>query len=125
LAISGIPLNGPIGAARVGYKDGKYLLNPSLSTLKTSDLVLVAAGTENAVLMVESEANELSEEVMLGAVLYGHEQMQVAIKAIRELAQEVGTPAWDWQPPATDETLQNLVEQMADSLFQEAYQIRE
>jgi len=125
LAISGIPFNGPIGAARVGYKDGKYLLNPSLSTLKTSDLDLVVAGTENAVLMVESEANELSEEVMLGAVLYGHEQMQVAIKAIRELAQEVGTPAWDWQPPATDETLQNLVEQMADSLFQEAYQIRE
>lgn len=125
LAISGIPFNGPIGAARVGYKDGKYLLNPSLSTLKTSDLDLVVAGTESAVLMVESEANELSEEVMLGAVLYGHEQMQVVIKAIRELAQEVGTPAWDWQPPATDETLHNLVEQMANGLFQEAYQIRE
>ncbi len=125
LAVSGIPFNGPIGAARVGYKDGKYLLNPGMTVLKDSALDLVVAGTESAVLMVESEANELPEDVMLGAVLYGHEQMQAAIKAIRELAQEVGTPAWDWQPPAADETLQNLVAQMADAAFREAYQIRE
>src|SRR5215468_855337 len=97
LAISGIPFNGPIGAARVGYKDGRYLLNPTAGELAESDLHLVVAGTEQAVLMVESEAKGLSEEVMLGAVVFGHQQMQTAIRAIRELAAEAGKPRWDWQ----------------------------
>ncbi len=97
LALSGIPFNGPIGAARVGYADGEYLLNPSLEALETSKLDLVVAGTDEAVLMVESEADLLSEEVMLGAVNYGHEQMQVAIEAIKEFAAECGKPRWDWE----------------------------
>ena len=105
LAISGMPFNGPIGAARVGYKDGQYLLNPTLSETVESELDLVVAGTERAVLMVESEANKLSEEVMLGAVLFGHEQMQTAIQVINELAQEVGNPAWDWTAPKKDESI--------------------
>ncbi|MGW8247695.1 MAG: polyribonucleotide nucleotidyltransferase, partial [Acidiferrobacterales bacterium] len=91
LAISGVPFNGPIGAARVGYKDGQYLLNPTYSELADSQLDLVVAGTEKAVLMVESEAKELSEEVMLGSVMFAHEQFQTAINAIREFAKEVGT----------------------------------
>ena len=103
LAISGLPFNGPLGAARVGYKDGEYLLNPSKGALETSDLDLVVAGTQKAVLMVESEAKMLSEDVMLGAVMFGHEQMQVVITAISELAAEVGTPAWDWAAPEADE----------------------
>ena len=101
----GIPFNGPIGAARVGYIDGQYVLNPTATELKESQLNLVVAGTEHAVLMVESEAQELSEEVMLGAVVFGHEQMQAAIKAINELVEEAGKPKWDWQPPAKDEAL--------------------
>jgi len=95
LALSGAPFNGPIGAARVGYKDGKYLLNPTASELKASDLHLVVAGTKDGVMMVESEADQLSEDVMLGAVVYGHEQMQAAINAIEELAEVAGKPAWD------------------------------
>ena len=95
IALSGVPFNGPIGAAHVGYKNGAYLLNPSDKELQTSDLDLVVAGTEGAVLMVESQANELPEDVMLGAVMYGHEQMQVVINAIRELAAKAGKPAWD------------------------------
>lgn len=98
LALSGIPFHGPIGAAKVGYKDGNYLLNPTTSELKTSDLELVVAGTKDAVLMVESEAKMLSEPVMLGAVLFGHEQMQAAIQAINEFAAEAGKAKWDWQP---------------------------
>ncbi len=105
VTISGMPFNGPIGAAKIGYKDGNYILNPTFSQLKESDLDLVVAGTENAVLMVESEANMLSEEVMLGSVVFGHEQMQVVIKAINEFAAEVGNPAWEWTAPESDESL--------------------
>ncbi len=125
LAISGVPFNGPLGAARVGYREGDYLLNPTLSQLKESALDLVVAGTEGAVLMVESEARELSEEVMLGAVMYGHEQMQIAIEAIRELAAEAGKPAWDWQPPARDETLHATVTAECREVIEEAYRIQQ
>ncbi len=125
LAISGVPFNGPLGAARVGYREGDYLLNPTLSQLKESALDLVVAGTEGAVLMVESEARELSEEVMLGAVMYGHEQMQIAIEAIRELAAEAGKPAWDWQPPARDETLHATVTAECREDIEEAYRIQQ
>ena len=125
VALSGVPFNGPIGAARVGYRDGRYLLNPDTSELETSLLDLVVAGTENAVLMVESEAKELSEQVMLGAVMFGHEQMQTAIKAIQELAAEAGTQAWDWQPPAKDEALDLAVAAAAESALSEAYRIAE
>ncbi|MAD89394.1 MAG: polyribonucleotide nucleotidyltransferase, partial [Pseudoalteromonas sp.] len=99
LAISGIPFNGPLGAARVGYINDQYVLNPSATELVESKLDLVVAGTENAVLMVESEAEVLSEDVMLGAVVYGHEQSQAAIKAINEFQAEAGKPAWDWTAP--------------------------
>ena len=98
LALSGVPFQGPIGAARVGYKDGNYLLNPTASELETSQLDLVVAGTKDAVLMVESEAQMLPEAVMLGAVMYGHEQMQAAIQAINEFVAEAGKPKWQWQP---------------------------
>ena len=121
LALSGIPFKGPIGAARVGYVDGQYVLNPSLGTLKTSKLDLVVAGTADAVLMVESEAKMLSEEVMLGAVVFGHEQMQVAIKAIKELAAEAGKPAWDWSPPAEDAALVAAVAAQAEADLGKAY----
>ncbi|WP_420426993.1 polyribonucleotide nucleotidyltransferase [Algiphilus sp.] len=100
VALCGVPFNGPIGAARVGYVDGQYVLNPSATQLDSSDLDLVVAGTNEAVLMVESEAKQLSEEVMLGAVLFGHEQMQAAIKAINELVEKAGQPRWEWAPPA-------------------------
>jgi polyribonucleotide nucleotidyltransferase len=125
LAISGLPFQGPIGAARVGYKDGNYLLNPSLSELKESQLDLVVAGTANAVLMVESQANLLSEEVMLGAVMFGHEQMQVAINVIKELAAEVGREKIEWNAPAEDEALANAVEQAVREQLTEAYGIAE
>ena len=123
LAISGMPFAGPIGAARVGYKDGEYLLNPGRTAVEESDLDLVVAGTKDAVLMVESEADMLSEEVMLGAVMFGHEQMQVAIDAIRELAAEVGKPSWDWQAPAVDEDLDAAVKSAAESGLADAYRI--
>ncbi len=125
LAISGMPFGGPVGAARVGYKDGEYLLNPTMTELEGSALDLVIAGTENAVLMVESEAKELSEEVMLGAVMFGHEQQQIAVNAIRELAAEVNTPAWTWEPEATDEALVSAVESAATEAVRAAYQIKE
>ncbi|AOV17181.1 polyribonucleotide nucleotidyltransferase [Acidihalobacter aeolianus] len=125
LALSGMPFNGPIGCARVGYRDGAYLLNPSNSAIKESTLDLVVAGTEHAVLMVESEAGELSEEVMLGAVMFGHEQMQAAIQAIRELAAEAGKPAWNWQPPQTDEVLLSQVREFCEADLTAAYQIAE
>jgi polyribonucleotide nucleotidyltransferase len=125
LAISGIPFNGPIGAARVGYVDGQYVLNPTASQLKSSKMNLVVAGTQNAVLMVESEAEELSEEVMLGAVVYGHEQMQVAIDAINDLVREAGKPEWDWQPPPRNEALIAAVTELAREGLQAAYQIRQ
>ena len=123
LSISGMPFQGPIGAARVAYIDGSYVLNPLTSQLADSQLNLVVAGTEQAVLMVESEAKELPEAVMLGSVVFGHEQMQTAIRAIRELATEVGTPAWDWQPPATDTALVDAVAAAGRAGFTEAYQI--
>jgi len=125
LALSGIPFNGPIGAARVGYKDGRYLLNPSAKDLAQSQLHLVVAGTEHAVLMVESEAKGLSEEVMLGAVVYGHEQMQVAIRAIRELASEAGKPRWKWEPPADSAEVASAVSQQAQAALAQAYSITE
>lgn len=125
LAVSGLPFNGPVGAACVGYKDGSYILNPTLSELEESQLELVVAGTEHAVLMVESEAQLLSEEVMLGAVLFGHEQMQGAITAIKEFAAEVAAPAMEWSAPETDETLKALVKAEVESGIQAAYKIAE
>jgi polyribonucleotide nucleotidyltransferase len=125
LAISGVPFNGPIGAARVGYKEGKYLLNPGAKELSESALHLVVAGTEKAVLMVESEARGLSEEVMLGAVVFGHAQMQVAIRAIKELAAEVGKPRWKWAPAADNADLNSAVALHAHAAMGEAYSISE
>nr|WP_202798292.1 polyribonucleotide nucleotidyltransferase [Oceanimonas sp. GK1] len=123
LAISGIPFAGPIGAARVGYMNGEYVLNPSISELKDSQLDLVVAGTAGAVLMVESEASVLPEEVMLGAVMYGHEQLQTAVNAINEFAAEVGTQPWDWQPKAENEALKAKVAELASAELGEAYRI--
>jgi len=125
LTLSGTPFNGPIGAARVGYQDGQYLLNPSAEKLTESDLDLVVAGTDKAVLMVESEAKLLSEDVMLGAVIFGHEQQQVVINAIREFAQEAGVESWDWQPPVVNEQLHADVTAAGEAAFAEAYTIRE
>jgi len=123
VALSGVPFNGPIGAARVGYVDGRYVLNPTRSQLEKSQLNLVVAGTGSAVLMVESEADVLPEQVMLDAVLFGHEQMQAVIALIRELAAEAGRPAWDWKPPAKDETLEGRVRELAEAPLLEAYQV--
>jgi len=125
LAISGAPFAGPIGGARVGYKDGAYLLNPTFSELKDSDLNLVVAGTDDAVLMVESEANELSEDVMLGAVMFGHEQFQVVIQAIKELAAEVATPAIEWSAPEINQDLLKAVTDAVTADVTAAYQISE
>jgi polyribonucleotide nucleotidyltransferase len=123
LAISGLPFAGPIGAARVGYIGGKYVLNPTRTQLLESDLDLVVAGTESAVLMVESEADCLSEEVMLGSVMFGHEQMQTAIKAIKELAKEAGKPSWDWKPEEKDKGLAQVVAGHFEKPLVEAYQV--
>jgi len=123
LAISGIPFNGPLGAARVGYIDGAYVLNPNKSQLDNSALALVVAGTESAVLMVESEASELPEEVMLGSVMFGHQQMQTAMDLIKALQAEAGKPAWDWTAPEKDETLYNMVKEQAYAGIQAAYAI--
>ncbi|MDR2839317.1 MAG: polyribonucleotide nucleotidyltransferase [Azonexus sp.] len=123
LAISGIPFAGPIGAARVGYINGQYVLCPTLSQLKGSQLDLVVAGTEAAVLMVESEAGELPEDVMLGAVVFGHTEMQKAINAINELVEEAGKPEWDWQAPAKDEALVARLREVCGSRLEEAYNI--
>ena len=125
LAISGLPFNGPIGAARVGYKNGQYLLNPTLSQLADSELDLVVAGTESAVLMVESEAKTLSEEVMLEAVMFGHREMQTVIKAVNELAAEAGKPRWDWQPPVKSEELTKALSELAEKALDDAYRIVE
>ena len=125
LSLSGIPFQGPIGAARVGHENGVYTLNPGKTALETSALDLVVAGTDDAVLMVESEAAELSEDVMLGAVLFGHEAMKPVIQAIREMADEAGKPAWDWQPPAKNEALQAEVEKTGASDIDEAYLIQD
>ncbi|MFC4161173.1 polyribonucleotide nucleotidyltransferase [Chitinimonas lacunae] len=123
LAISGVPFQGPIGAARVAYIDGQYVLNPSASELKVSELDLVVAGTEQAVLMVESEAKQLPEAVMLGAVVFGHEQMQAAIKVINELADEVNPELWDWAAPAQDEALQARIAELAEEGLKQAFRI--
>jgi polyribonucleotide nucleotidyltransferase len=125
LAISGMPFLGPIGAARVGYKDGKYLLNPTATQLADSKLDLVVAGTAEGVLMVESEAKGLDEETMLGAVVFGHEQMQVAIKAINELAAEAGKPKWTWTAPEANTELKSAVAGAAEKQLISAYAITE
>ncbi len=125
LAISGIPFNGPIAAARVAYVNGEYSVNPTYEELAASELDLVVAGTKAAVLMVESEAKELSEDEMLGAVLFGHDEMQVAIKAINEFASEVGNPRWEWTAPAKNETLKAALKGAFEGSISEAYTIRE
>jgi polyribonucleotide nucleotidyltransferase len=125
LALSGLPFLGPIGGARVGYRNGRYLLNPTATELQDSELDLVVAGTENAVLMVESSAKLLSEEAMLGAVVFGHEQMRVAIDAIKSLAEEAGRPAIEWAAPVSDEALASAVEQAVAGQLVEAYAIAE
>jgi polyribonucleotide nucleotidyltransferase len=124
LTLSGIPFNGPIGAARVGYVDGQYVLNPTMSQLKESKLNLVVAGTEQGVMMVESEALELSEDVMLGGVVYGHEHMQAAIQAIHELAEVAGRPAWEFKAPEKDEALIARIKELAEADLREAFRIK-
>ena len=124
LSVSGLPFNGPIGAARVGYINGEYVLNPGQTQRKDSQMDLIVAGTEAAVLMVESEALQLSEEVMLGAVVFGHDQGKIAINAIHELVRDAGKPAWDWQPPAKDEPLIAKINTLAEDKLRAAYQIR-
>ena len=123
LALSGIPFAGPIGAARVGYKDHRYVLNPGYKALEDSQLNMVVAGTGNAVLMVESEAKELSEDEMLGAVLFAHQEMQVVIEAVASLAAEAGKPAWDWTPAPVDEALVERVSNVAKGRLGEAYRV--
>ncbi|MDP9066304.1 MAG: polyribonucleotide nucleotidyltransferase [Pseudomonadota bacterium] len=125
LAISGMPFMGPIGAARVGYVGGKYVLNPTATQLAESKLDLVVAGTEEGVLMVESEAQGLNEEVMLGAVMFGHEQMQVAINAIKELAAQTGKPKWTWSAPQQNTELKNAVGEIAEKNLVDAYALTE
>jgi len=125
LAISGIPFNGPIGAARVAYVNGEYVLNPTLTELKASQLNLVVAGTESAVLMVESEAMELPEDVMLGAVVFGHDEMQAVINLINELADEVAATPWDWKAPEKDQVLIEKVAQLSQADLNEAYKVRQ
>jgi len=125
LAIAGIPFKGPIAAARIGYANGNYLLNPTFSELAQSQLDLVVAGTERAVLMVESEAKRLSESVMLGAVMFGHEQMQAAIAAIKELAREAGKPAWDWKGPVEQPGLSAAVADAIEGALVSAYALTE
>ncbi len=125
LAISGIPFDGPIGAARVGYLNGQYVLNPTKDELVESQMDLVVAGTSKAVLMVESEAQELSEEIMLGAVVFGHEQMQAVIDAIIEMANSVGQDDWDWAPAAKNEPLIAKINALAESDLKAAYAVRE
>ena len=123
LTISRMPFAGPIAAAKIGYKNGNYILNPDVSVLIDSDLELVVAGTAQAVLMVESEANCLPEDDMLGAVMFGHEQMQTAINAIHELAEEVGKPKWNWEAPAVNEDLEKAVADAAENTLSDAYRI--
>ena len=125
LALSGIPFDGPIGAARVGYLDGEYILNPTVDQLVQSKMDLVVAGTQQAVLMVESEAQELSEDIMLGAVMFGHQQMQAVIQAILEMADAAGSPDWDWSAPVHDMELSAKIAELAENSLQQAYAIRE
>lgn len=123
VSISGLPFGGPIGAARIGYQDGNYLLNPTFTDLQTSDLDLVVAGTDTSVLMVESQADQLSEEVMLGAVMYGHEQMQVVIHNIRELVREIGPVPWHWAPPEDNDGLVADIQSRFGAKLRECYSI--
>ena len=125
LAVSGIPFAGPIAAARVGFADGRYLLNPGHEEMESSALNMVVAGTESAVLMVESQAQELTEDQMLGAVLYGHMEMQVAINAIKELAAEAGKPRWEFQPPVVDADLAARVEGLSRQALADAYRVHD
>ncbi len=125
LMIAGVPFSGPVGAARVGYRDGQYLLNPTRADQAHSKLDLVVAGTQPAVLMVESEAQVLSEEIMLGAVVFGHEQMQIAIRNIRELDQEAGKPRWDWKAPAAEAALSSALAARSEAALATAYRITE
>ncbi|MFZ9150543.1 MAG: polyribonucleotide nucleotidyltransferase [Burkholderiales bacterium] len=125
LALSGMPFGGPIGAARVGYANGQYILNPTQTELKTSQLDLVVAGTQQAVLMVESEAQQLPEDVMLGAVVFGHDQMQAVINAINEMVDEIGVPEWNWMAPQKDEAQIARIAQAAEASLREAYQIKQ
>ncbi len=125
LSLAGIPFKGPIGAARVGYIDGKYVLNPTATELKTSALDLVVAGTSNAVLMVESEAKLLPEDVMLGAVVFGHQQMQIAIRVIAEMAAEAARPSWNWRPPARNEALCAALKSALGGKLEEAFRVRD
>jgi len=125
LTLSGIPFNGPIGACRIGYLNGQYVVNPTMSQLKESRLNLVVAGTEQGVMMVESEASELTEDTMLEAVTFGHREMQAAIQAIHELAEVAGKPAWEWQPPAKDEALIARVAELAEADMREAFRIKQ
>jgi polyribonucleotide nucleotidyltransferase len=124
LAISGIPFNGPIGAARVGYINGEYVLNPGKTQLLDSKMDLIVAGTEAAVLMVESEAQQLSEEIMLGGIVFGQQQSNIAINAIHELVRDAGKPAWEWAAPAKDEAFIGKVTALAEGPLRAAYQIR-
>jgi polyribonucleotide nucleotidyltransferase len=124
LCLSGIPFNGPIGAARVGYIDGQYVLNPNTSQMPLTQLDLVVAGTDGAVMMVESEAKQLPEDVMLGAVVFGHDQMQVVIQAIDELVEVAGKPEWTWQAPARNETLAARISALAEADMRDAYRMR-
>jgi polyribonucleotide nucleotidyltransferase len=124
LSVSGIPFNGPIGAARVGYVNGEYILNPGKTQLLSSQMDLIVAGTEAAVLMVESEAQQLTEEVMLGGIVFGQEQSNIAINAIHELVRDAGKPAWDWAAPAKDEAFISKVTALAEGPLRAAYQIR-
>ncbi len=123
LAMSGVPFNGPIGACRVGYADGQYILNPTATELQTSQMNLVVAGTEAGVLMVESEALQLPEDVMLGGVVFGHQQMQAAIQAINEMVEEAGKPEWAWTPPAVDEAMIGRIRELAAAPVAEAFGI--
>ena len=125
ICVAGIPFNGPLGAARVGYIDGQYILNPTTSQMKQSQMDLVVAGTEQAVLMVESEANQLSEEVMLGAVVYGHDQMKAVIDAIHDLVRDGGKPEVEWAPAPKNEALIASVTQLAEGKLREAYQTKD
>ncbi len=125
LALSGVPFDGPLGGARVGYVNGEYVLNPSREQMKVSDLDLVVAGTSQAVLMVESEAKELSEETMLGAVVFGHHQMQAAIAAINSFAADAGKAPWDWTPPVENTELKNALQSLVGERLGDAYRITE
>lgn len=125
LSLSGIPFNGPIGAARVGYINDQYVLNPTTEELKTSRLDLVVAGTEGAVLMVESEADLLSEDQMLGAVVFGHDQQQIVIENIKSLTAEAGKPKWNWQAPEINVELHDRVKALSEARLGDAYRITE